>query len=147
MEDVAPDTQPQSLPDSKVANDGQKHQQSSDGRSNNKKKRYGQCQECRMPNCGTCRDKKKFGGPGKLMKSCMKRHCTMLHETSLNGSTVPTLSKTEVLRDLLTSNYVKLGDLPDKPIPPEVLELLQSPVQPKKQCTSHHPPSSSSTES
>ena len=37
MEDAAPDTQPQSLPDSKVANDGQKHQ-SSDGRSNNKKK-------------------------------------------------------------------------------------------------------------
>ena len=38
MEDVAPDTQPQSLPDSKVANDGQKHQQSSDGRSNKKKR-------------------------------------------------------------------------------------------------------------
>ena len=141
MEDAAPDTQPQSLPDSKVANDGQKHQQSSDGRSN-KKKRCGQCQECRMPDCGTCkfcRDKKKFGGPGKLKKSCVKRHCTMLDETSLNGSAVPTLSKMEVLRDLLTSpNYVKLGDFPDKPIPPEVLELLQSPVQPKKQCDITH---------
>ena len=146
MEDAVPDTQPQSLPDSKVANDGQKHQQSSNGRSN-KKKRCRQCQECRMPDCGTCkfcRDKKKFGGPGKLKKSCVKRHCTMLHETSLNGSAVPTLNKTEVLRDLLTSpNYVKLGDFPDKPIPPEVLELLQSPVQPKKQCDITHAPSSS----
>ena len=87
MGDAAPDIQPQSLPDSKVANDGQKHQQSSDGHSN-KKMRCGQCQECRMPDCGTCkfyRDKKKFGGPGKLKKSCVKHHCTMLHETSLNA--------------------------------------------------------------
>ena len=52
MEDVPPDTQSQSLPDSKVANDREKHQQSSDGRSN-KKKRCGRCQECRMPDCGT----------------------------------------------------------------------------------------------
>ena len=38
MEDAAPDTQQQSLPDSKVVNDGQKRQQSSDGRSNKKKR-------------------------------------------------------------------------------------------------------------
>ena len=109
-----------------------------------KKGIYGQCQECRMPDCGTCRDKKKFGGPGKLKKSCMKRHCTMLHEMSLNGSTVPTLSKTEVLRDLLTSNYVKLGDFPDKPIPPEVHCTWVAPIPCATQkAVSHHPPSSS----
>ena len=105
MEDAPTDIQPQFRPDSNVASDQQIHQQSSDGRSN-KKKRCGRCQECRMPDCGTykfCRGKKKFGGPGKLKKSCVKRHCTMLNETVPNGSAMPMLSKTEVLRDLLIS--------------------------------------------
>ena len=105
MEDAPTDIQPQFRPDSNVASDQQIHQQSSDGRSS-KKKRCGRCQERRMPDCGTCkfcRDKKKFGGPGKLKKSCVKRHCTMLNETVPNGSAVPMLSKTEVLRDLLIS--------------------------------------------
>lgn len=141
MEDTPTDIQPQFQPDSNVASDQQIHQQSSDGRSS-KKKRCGRCQECRMPDCGTCkfcRDKKKFGGPGKLKKSCVKRHCTMLHEIVPNGSAVPMLSKTEVLRDLLTStNYVKLGDFPDKPIPPDVLKLLQPPMQAKKRCDITH---------
>ena len=44
-----------------------------------KTKRCGQCEGCRTSDCTTCKyckDKKKFGGPGRLKKPCAKRFCT-----------------------------------------------------------------------
>ena len=38
-----------------------------------------QCQGCLRSDCGdctNCKDKKKFGGPGKKKKACIKRLCS-----------------------------------------------------------------------
>lgn len=137
--------------------DNQIQQQSLQGN----KRRCGQCNGCKALDCTVCkfcRDKKKFGGPGKLKKCCIKRVCTrntaikkIQNNTqpsnpresgsllNANNTMVPSLTKTEIIRDSLTSpNYVKLGDFPDKPIPPEVLQLLKPCVQHKKECDISH---------
>ena len=49
-------------------------------------KRCGSCQGCLAKDCKTCkfcRDKKKYGGPGKLKQCCVKKKCTRcLQETN-----------------------------------------------------------------
>ena len=40
--------------------------------------RCGYCENCQRSDCGecrTCRDKKKFGGPGRLKQACLDRVC------------------------------------------------------------------------
>ena len=151
-----PEAQQQFFPDPSVVNNQKIHLQ-----FNKTKKRCGHCNGCRTPDCTVCkfcRDKKKFGGPAKLKKCCIRRQCTGNVATSdstqsnsqfsnaresdslPNDIDQPSLTKTEILRDSLTSpNYIKLGDFPDKPIPPKVLQLLQPPTQHKKECDiTHH---------
>ena len=46
--------------------------------SGKKRKRCGICPNCTRPECGTCkhcRDKPKYGGPGRLKQSCEKKKC------------------------------------------------------------------------
>ena len=142
----------QIFPDPRAV-DNQKIQQ-----HNKTKKKCGQCNRCKVPDCTICKfckDKRKFGGPGELKKCCIRRQCTgnivtsdsiqsksqssnVRQSDSLLNDVQPYLTKTEILRDLLTSpNYVKLGDFPDKPIPPKVLQLLQ-PSDPFNTKRSHH---------
>ena len=43
--------------------------------------RCGSCVNCQRPDCGecrTCKDKKKFGGPGRLKQACLNRVCFKL---------------------------------------------------------------------
>ena len=58
---------------------------------NTKQGRCGQCLGCKAPDCAICkfcRDKKKFGGPGKLKKCCVNRHCTRNPSTNLPNKPV-----------------------------------------------------------
>lgn len=48
--------------------------------------RCGFCESCQRADCGecrTCRDKKKFGGPGRLKQACLNRVC--FTSTKLNS--------------------------------------------------------------
>lgn len=41
-------------------------------------RRCGECENCQQVDCGICRfckDKPRFGGPGRLKQSCIKRKC------------------------------------------------------------------------
>lgn len=43
-----------------------------------KKSRCGHCTNCKLPNCGTCRnciDMPRFGGEGRKKQGCIKRKC------------------------------------------------------------------------
>lgn len=49
------------------------------------RRRCGVCDNCKQADCGLCmycRDKPRFGGPGKLKQSCLKRKCTRLGSSS-----------------------------------------------------------------
>ena len=56
-----------------------------------------QCDGCVKPDCGkcgNCKDKKKFGGPGKRKKACMEKVCTMgSHKDTVTDAASLFLSK------------------------------------------------------
>jgi hypothetical protein len=105
------------------------------GAISRKRARCGSCDACQQDDCGKCpfcRDKTKFGGPGKKKKACIHRRCThdsdsqkpkLLQFNNLNpvtntsDGTQPV--KVEVLLSALTtSQYAKLSNFPDTPLPP-----------------------------
>lgn len=51
---------------------------SENSKSRKRTMRCGQCTGCKMEECGSCaycKDMKKFGGPGKKKKACIRRKC------------------------------------------------------------------------
>lgn len=49
------------------------------------RRRCGVCDNCKQADCGLCmycRDKPRFGGPGRLKQSCLKRKCIRLSSSS-----------------------------------------------------------------
>ena len=44
-------------------------------------RRCGECENCQQIDCGKCKfckDKPRFGGPGRLKQSCIKRKCRIM---------------------------------------------------------------------
>lgn len=112
-------------------------------RANMKQRRCGECQGCTTPDCAICKfckDKKKFGGPGKLKKCCIKRNCTGIPSTTSiipqsneahhsntrqKDAVATTTSKAAINQTPL--QYSELGDFPNKPIPRESHQPQQQP--------------------
>ena len=66
----------------------------------NKRTRCGMCDGCLTSDCGKCKhcqDKKKFGGPGKLKKACLKRECHGMSQiTSHTNTSLVTSSSSKI---------------------------------------------------
>lgn len=121
MEDTTTNTQLQPLPESKPVN-------------SSKQRRCGECQGCKTPDCAICKfckDKRKFGGPGKLKKRCIKRNCTGILSTTASSTANPTQNdqasaitpKAAIKQTPL--QHSQLRDIPSKRFPPQTHPLQQ----------------------
>lgn len=66
--------------------------------------RCGQCEGCKAKDCGTCKfckDKRTYGGPGRLKKSCVARQCQGKLQPSINVPTTPIVSSGQDKRNQL----------------------------------------------
>ena len=57
-------------------------------------RRCGECDNCQQADCGMCKfckDKPRFGGPGRLKQSCIKRKCVRLGKPKASKSMKPNM--------------------------------------------------------
>ena len=75
----------------------------------NKRTRCGMCDGCLTSDCGKCKycqDKKKFGGPGKLKKACLKRECHGMSQIAAHTNTSTITSSTSKIKNKYYNIYV-----------------------------------------
>ena len=75
----------------------------------NKRTRCGTCDGCLTSDCGKCKhcqDKKKFGGPGKLKKACLKRECHGMSQIASHTNTSSVTSATSKIENKYYNIYV-----------------------------------------
>ena len=100
-------------------------------RSSARRVRCGSCEGCMNHNrtkdcraCRNCLDQKRYGGPGKLKKACLKRLCLVLSSSSTSpasqASTQPAVSQTtsSTVSTINNTNHLPLDvPLPQHPMP------------------------------
>ena len=100
-------------------------------RSSARRVRCGSCEGCMNHNrtkdcraCRNCLDQKRYGGPGKLKKACLKRLCLVLSSSSTSpasqASTQPPVSQTtsSTVSAINNTNHLPLDvPLPQHPMP------------------------------
>ena len=98
-------------------------------RSSARRVRCGSCEGCinhnRTRDCRACRnclDQKRYGGPGKLKKACLKRLCLVLSSSSASpvsqAPTQPTVSQPASVSTINNPNHLPLDvPLPQHPMP------------------------------
>ena len=74
--------------------------------------RCGNCDGCKRNDCGCCKhckDKKKYGGPGRLKKACLRRVCKDMGDTvsqpPVHGS-IPLPGETTLLKFSVNDSHL-----------------------------------------